>query len=86
VKYRIKIETYANGEIVIRCEFKKRNNFFGTDNWVGVCYDGDELPLWSNMCACVSREEALARIDLHYKRNYTSVNKPVKVDVEYINK
>lgn len=75
VKYRIKIETYYNGDNVYYAQ--KKFLFF----WLYLCYDGSET---SFVIGCYDRNKAINRIDLNYQKNYKVANKIINIGFEYI--
>lgn len=77
VKYRIKIETYSNGDNVY---YAQKKFLFG---WLYLCHDGSET---SFVIACYDRNKAINRIDLNYQKNYKVANKIINIGFEYITK
>lgn len=74
MKYRIKITTFYNG----REEFRPYVKVWGL--WFGIDYNGKQDLIYS--VACKTRNEALAKIDMHYEGNC----KKKSIDFEYITK
>lgn len=75
MKYRIKIVTYQSGRQEFFPQFKTWLR------WANIYYDGDLA--FRPPCPCDTREDALTRIDKHYKQNsviekiiFEEINKP----------
>lgn len=75
MKYRIKIFTYGNGRQEFAAEVK---TFWG---WRRL-YSNGEQALAGSTSVAESRDNALNRIDLHWKGN----TRVAKIEIEYVTK